>query len=111
MVFFDIGGVMYDDTIYARAMHTALARLGASFTDREFDDVYREARAAQSGSFRGLLARRFLGPDADMAALEAEASQALGVPARGAARRRPSVPDLARRAGTAWGSSRTSRAR
>jgi len=74
MVFFDIGGVMYDDTIYARAMHTALRALGASFTDREFDAVYREARAAQSGSFRGLLARRFLGPDADMAALEAEAS-------------------------------------
>jgi hypothetical protein len=31
MVFFDIGGVMYDDTIYARAMHTALRALGASF--------------------------------------------------------------------------------
>ena len=52
MVFFDIGGVMYDDTIYARAMHTALRDLGASFTDEEFDDVYRDARAAQSGSFR-----------------------------------------------------------
>jgi HAD superfamily hydrolase (TIGR01509 family) len=75
MVFFDIGGVMYDDTIYARAIHTALRTLGASFSDREFDDVYRAARAAQSGSFRGLLARRFLGPDADMAALEAEASK------------------------------------
>jgi HAD superfamily hydrolase (TIGR01509 family) len=75
MVFFDIGGVMYDDTIYARAMHTALRALGATFTDQEFDDVYRAARAAQSGSFRGLLARRFLGPDADMAALEAEASK------------------------------------
>ena len=37
--------------------------------------MYRAARAAQSGSFRRLLARRFLGPDADMAALEAEASK------------------------------------
>ncbi len=75
MVFFDIGGVMYDDTIYARAMHTALRALGGRFTDEEFDDVYRTARAAQAGSFRGLLARRFLGPDPDMAAVEAEASK------------------------------------
>jgi HAD superfamily hydrolase (TIGR01549 family) len=75
MVFFDIGGVMYDDTIYARAMHTALRALGARFTDQEFDDAYRAARTAQAGSFRGLLARRFLGPDADMRALEAEASK------------------------------------
>lgn len=75
MVFFDIGGVMYDDTIYARAMHTALRALGGRFTDEEFDEAYRAARTAQAGSFRGLLARRFLGPDADMAALEAEASK------------------------------------
>jgi putative hydrolase of the HAD superfamily len=74
-VFFDIGGVLYDDTIYARAMHTALRALGGSFTDDEFDDAYRMARAAQAGSFRVLLARRFLGPDADMGALEAEASK------------------------------------
>lgn len=75
MVFFDIGGVMYDDTIYARAMHTALRALGGTFTDQEFDDEYRAARAAQAGSFRGLLARRFLGPGADLEALEAEASK------------------------------------
>jgi FMN phosphatase YigB (HAD superfamily) len=73
-VFFDIGGVLYDDTVYARALHTALRRLGAAFTDDEFDRVYREARAAQSGSFRALLAHRFLGPDADLSALEREAS-------------------------------------
>ena len=75
MVFFDIGGVMYDDTIYARAMHTALRALGGIFTDQEFEDEYRAARAAQAGSFRGLLARRFLGPGADLEALEAEASK------------------------------------
>jgi FMN phosphatase YigB (HAD superfamily) len=74
-VFFDIGGVLYDDTIYARAMHTALRALGAAFTDDEFDRVYREARAAQSGSFRRLLARRFLGPEPDMRGLEREASK------------------------------------
>jgi putative hydrolase of the HAD superfamily len=75
VVFFDIGGVMYDDTVYARALNTALRTLGATFTDADFDDVYREARAAQAGSFRELLARRFLGPDADIGALEAEASK------------------------------------
>ena len=75
MVFFDIGGVMYDDTVYARALNTALRTLGAEFTDADFDDVYRHARAAQSGSFRRLLSERFLGEDADLAALEAEASR------------------------------------
>ena len=75
MVFFDIGGVMYDDTVYARALNTALRTLGATFTDEGFDEVYRAARAAQSGSFRRLLARHFLGPDADVAALEVEASK------------------------------------
>ena len=111
MVFFDIGGVMYDDTIYARAMTRALRELGATFTDEEFDDVYRGARAAQSGSFRRLLARRFLGPEADMAALEAAGVEALGVSARGPARRRPSVPERARGPVPRWASSRTSRAR
>lgn len=75
MVFFDVGGVLYDDTVYARAVHTALRELGATFTDEEFDRVYREARSAQAGSFRRLLARRFLGADADIAALEARASR------------------------------------
>lgn len=75
VVFFDIGGVMYDDTVYARAINAALRTLGATFTDEEFDDVYRSARAAQSGSFRRRLAGRFLGPDADVEALETEASK------------------------------------
>ena len=74
-MFFDIGGVMYDDTVYARALNTALRSSGATFTDEAFDEVYRAARAAQSGSFRGLLARHFLGPDADVSELEAEASK------------------------------------
>ena len=75
IVFFDIGGVMYDDTVYARALHTALRELGAVFTDEDFHRVYREARAAQAGSFRRLLATRFLGPDPDIAALEAAAAR------------------------------------
>ena len=85
-------------------MHTALRALGASFTDREFDDVYREARAAQSGSFRAVAgapvprARRRA-----WRALESRGIEALGLPARGAARRRPSVPGARSPAGTGMG--------
>ncbi len=70
VVFFDIGGVMYDDTVYARALDRGLRELGATFRDEEFAEEYGEARAEQSGSFRDRLARRFLGPDADVEALE-----------------------------------------
>ncbi|HEY7668194.1 MAG TPA: HAD family hydrolase [Actinomycetota bacterium] len=75
VVFFDIGGVMYDDTVYARALDRALRELGASFDDAEFAATYAEARAAQSGSFRDTLARRFLGPSADVEAVERAASK------------------------------------
>ncbi|MEO8476330.1 MAG: HAD family hydrolase [Actinomycetota bacterium] len=75
MVFFDIGGVMYDDTVYARSWLTALREMGAEFTDEEFDAEYAAARAAQSESFRRRLTRRFLGEDQDLAAVEAHASK------------------------------------
>src|SRR2546425_5801355 len=74
MVFFDIGGVIYRDTVYARALNEAMREMGASFTDEEFDAEYRAAKDAQAGSFRRRLAARFLGPDADMAELERIAS-------------------------------------
>ena len=75
VVFFDIGGVMYDDTVYARALDRALRELGASFDDAAFAEAYAEARAAQSGSFRDALAGRFLGPAADVRAVERVASR------------------------------------
>jgi HAD superfamily hydrolase (TIGR01549 family) len=70
MVFLDIGGVLYDDGVYARSWQLALREAGATFTDEEFDDEYRAARAAQAGSFRRRLARRFLGEDADLDGVE-----------------------------------------
>ena len=73
IVFLDIGGVLYDDTVYARAWHRALRDAGARFTDAEFDEEYRLARAAQAGSFRRRLIDRFL-PDADIRELERIAS-------------------------------------
>ncbi len=75
MVFFDIGGVMYDDTVYARSWMKALRESGAAFTDEEFEDEYAAARAAQSDSFRRRLTRRFLGSDADLGAVEARAAK------------------------------------
>ena len=75
IVFFDIGGVMYDDSIYARSWKRALRDCGATFLDDDFDRAYTEARAAQSGSFRTRLTRRFLGEDADLATVEAQAAK------------------------------------
>jgi HAD superfamily hydrolase (TIGR01509 family) len=75
MVFFDIGGVMYDDSIYARSWMRALRESGAAFADDEFDAEYAAARAAQSGSFRRRLTARFLGTDGDLAEVEARAAR------------------------------------
>ena len=75
MVFLDIGGVLYDDSVYARSWERALREAGASFTDEEFDDEYRSARAAQSGSFRKRLTARFLGPGFDVSKVEEIASR------------------------------------
>jgi putative hydrolase of the HAD superfamily len=73
MVFLDIGGVMYDDGIYMRSWQRALRETGGRFTDEEFDAVYREARAAQAGSFRRRLQERFL-PDGSLSDVEALAA-------------------------------------
>jgi putative hydrolase of the HAD superfamily len=93
-VFVDIGGVLYDDRVYAEAWRRALREAGADFDDVEFDREYAACRAAQNASFRKRLASRFLGPRADLPDLEARASRhwqyppdALHVDARGALER------------------------
>lgn len=80
-VFFDIGGVMYDDRIYAQSLRRALREVGATFTDQEFDEAYTGVRAGQRGPFRRRLADRFLGPDADIADLEERAARTWAYPA------------------------------
>jgi putative hydrolase of the HAD superfamily len=60
VVFLDIGGVMYDDGVYRRAVLRGLRDLGARVTDEEYAAVYEELRRAQDGSFRDGLAARFL---------------------------------------------------
>ena len=61
-VFLDIGGVLYDDRVYAEALRLALREIGAVFDDADYDTEYAAARAAQNGSFRRRLATRFVGP-------------------------------------------------
>jgi HAD superfamily hydrolase (TIGR01549 family) len=80
-VFFDIGGVMYDDTVYARSWMHALREMGAEFTDEDFDDEYARARAEQSGSFRRRLTVRFLGDDGSLAEVEGAAAKYWSYPA------------------------------
>lgn len=81
MAFFDIGGVMYDDTVYARSWKRALREEGASFTDGEFETEYAAARSAQAGSFRRRLTSRFLGPESDLSVVEARAARYWAYPA------------------------------
>ena len=69
-VFLDIGGVLYDDRVYADALRRALREAGAVFDDEEYEAEYAACRSAQNGSFRRRLATRFLGPDPDLEALE-----------------------------------------
>jgi putative hydrolase of the HAD superfamily len=74
-VFLDIGGVLYDDRVYAEAWRRALREAGADVSDARFEEEYAVCRAAQDGSFRVHLATAFLGPDPDVPALEAIAAK------------------------------------
>jgi HAD superfamily hydrolase (TIGR01549 family) len=75
VVFLDIGGVLYDDRVYAEAWRRALREAGATFGDDAYDAEYAACRAAQSSSFRRRLAARFLGTGADLEDLERRAAR------------------------------------
>ena len=60
VVFLDIGGVIYDDRVYRRAVLRGLRDLGAAVTEEEYEAAYEELRRAQGASFRDALAERFL---------------------------------------------------
>lgn len=75
VVFLDVGGVLYDDGVYARALRTALRELGASMTDAAFDEAYARCRTEQRGPFRERLASRFLGHGSDIGELERRAAR------------------------------------
>lgn len=73
-MFLDVGGVLYDDQVYREALLRALRDLGADVAGEDFAVAYEACRRAQDGSFRSRLATRFLGPQADVARVEAAAA-------------------------------------
>jgi HAD superfamily hydrolase (TIGR01509 family) len=66
VVFLDVGGVLYDDAVYRRALLRALRELGADVTEPDFNLEYERCRDAQDGSFRRRLTATFLGADGDL---------------------------------------------
>ena len=58
---FDIGGVLYSDDVFKRAIKQALIKLGASVTDEKFEEVYEEHLKSRGGSLRSKLCTVFLG--------------------------------------------------
>lgn len=70
VVFFDVGGPIYDDIWYGRAVLAALRDLGAAMTDAVFWKEVECCRASQLG-MTAPLTRRFLGDSTDPAEVAA----------------------------------------
>ena len=60
-VTFDIGGVIYSDDVFKRAIFTALNKLSTGIEQAAFDQIYQEHLKSQSGSLRSKLCQHFLG--------------------------------------------------
>ena len=60
-VTFDIGGVIYSDDVFKRAIFTGLNKLSANVDQAAFDQVYNQHLESQSGSLRSKLCQHFLG--------------------------------------------------
>ena len=60
-VTFDIGGVIYSDDVFKRAVFAALNKLSTGVKQAAFDQVYQEHLKSQSGSLRSKLCEHFLG--------------------------------------------------
>jgi len=60
-VTFDIGGVVYSDDVFKRAVFTALTKLSSNVEQAAFDQVYTQHLKSQSGSLRSKLCQHFLG--------------------------------------------------
>ena len=57
---FDIGGVLYSDDAFKRAIFSALNQL-TTVTQSDFDQIYLAHLKSQSGSLRSKLCEAFLG--------------------------------------------------
>ena len=62
LVLLDVGGPIYDDACYARALLRATRELAGDIDEEEFRAVYDAQRQAQDGGLRSAMARRFLPP-------------------------------------------------
>ena len=60
-VTFDIGGVLYSDDVFKRAIKKALSELNPKVSDAKFEEVYEQHLISQSGSLRTKLCLEFLG--------------------------------------------------
>jgi putative hydrolase of the HAD superfamily len=63
-VLFDVGGPIYDDRVYAKALLTGLEQLGAQVSAAAFNDEYERCRREQAGFTRPLAERFGVSPDA-----------------------------------------------
>jgi polyol permease family/HAD superfamily hydrolase (TIGR01509 family) len=68
LILFDLGGTIYDDETFTRALLRAARELNPALSEHEFWAVYDEQRGHSSGSLRTAIAKRFV-PGGDRAAL------------------------------------------
>jgi putative hydrolase of the HAD superfamily len=60
-VTFDIGGIIYSDDVFKRAIYGALQDLAGDIDESRFEDIYVSHLKSQSGSLRSKLCQEFLG--------------------------------------------------
>lgn len=58
---FDIGGVIYSDEVFKRAIFQALQEVGAAVEVESFNQIYNEHLKSQNGSLRSKLCLEFFG--------------------------------------------------
>lgn len=58
---FDIGGIIYSDSVFKRAIHRALDELADGIDSQRFEEVYNDHLESQSGSLRSKLCVAFFG--------------------------------------------------
>jgi HAD superfamily hydrolase (TIGR01509 family) len=58
---FDIGGVIYSDDVFKKAIFQALIELGATVEVAEFNRIYEDHLKSQTGSLRSKLCTEFFG--------------------------------------------------
>lgn len=58
-VTFDIGGIIYSDDVFKRAIYAALEELAGAIDGARFEEIYTEHLKSQSGSLRSKLCIAF----------------------------------------------------